>query len=146
MGPEWERTSILALTVRARRSAVLARIADAPRQTQPRDATRLRPLTTMSMSMSSRPVLHAYRHVLRHGLRAIKFSKPARYTLRDRLRLAFRKSPASDFDPVKIETTLEFLRYAEEFNGLEHDIVKGVLRVWWDQDLGGRSKYKTKVP
>jgi hypothetical protein len=101
---------------------------------------------SMSMSMSSKPVVYAYRHVLRHSLRAIKFSKPARYTLRDRLRLAFRKSPASDFDPVKIETTLEFLRYAEEFNGLEHDIVKGVLRVWWDQDLGGRSKYKTRVP
>ena len=96
--------------------------------------------------MSSKPVLHAYRHVLRQSLRAIKFAKPARYTLRDRLRLAFRKSPAADFDPVRIEATLEFLRGAEEFNGLEHSIVKGLLRVWWDQDLGGRSKFKSKIP
>lgn len=96
--------------------------------------------------MSNTPVLHAYRHVLRQGLRAIKFSKPARYTLRDRVRLAFRKSPANDFDPGKIENTLEFLRGAEEFNGLEHSIVKGLLRVWWDQDLARRSKFASKTP
>jgi hypothetical protein len=93
----------------------------------------------------SQTILHAYRHVLRHSLRAIHFSKPARYTLRDRLRLAFRKSPPSAFDPAKIETTLEFLQYAARENGLEHKIVKNLLFVWWVQEKGGRSKNKAKV-
>jgi hypothetical protein len=96
--------------------------------------------------MSSEAVLHAYRHVLRHGLRAIHFSKPARYTLRDRIRLAFRKSPASDFDPKKIENTLEFLQYAAKESGLEHKIVKNLLAVWWLQAEGGRSRFRARVP
>ncbi|KAF9694511.1 hypothetical protein EKO04_007425 [Ascochyta lentis] len=95
--------------------------------------------------MSNEAILHAYRHVLRHGLRAIHFSKPARFTLRDRLRTAFRKGCTSDFDQQKITNTLEFLQYAAKQNGLEHKIVKNLLYVWWNQDKGGRSKSKTKV-
>ena len=95
--------------------------------------------------MSNKAIVHAYRHILRHSLRAIQFSKPARFTLRDRLRAAFRKGAASDFDQQKITNTLEFLRYAAKQNGLEHKIVKNLLYVWWNQDKGGRSKAKTKV-
>ncbi|KAJ4353018.1 hypothetical protein N0V95_003736 [Ascochyta clinopodiicola] len=95
--------------------------------------------------MSNEAIVHAYRHVLRHGLRAIQFSKPARFTLRDRLRAAFRKGSTHDFDQQKITNTLEFLRYAAKQNGLEHKIVKNLLYVWWNQDKGGRSKAKTKV-
>jgi hypothetical protein len=95
--------------------------------------------------MSSEAVVHAYRHVLRHSLRAIQFSKPARFTLRDRLRAAFRKGTASDFDPQKITNTLKFLQYAAKQNGLEHKIVKNLLYVWWNQDRGGRAKMKTKI-
>lgn len=89
--------------------------------------------------MSNEAVVHAYRHILRHGLRAIQFSKPARFTLVDRLRAAFRKGTASNFDQQKITNTLEFLRYAAKENGLEHKIVKNLLFVWWNQDKGGRS-------
>jgi hypothetical protein len=95
-------------------------------------------------TMSKRVVVHAYRHVLRHGLRAIQFSKPARFTLRDRLRSAFTKGAASDFDQQKISNTLEFLQYATKQNGLEHKVLKNLLLVWWHQDRGGRSRTKSK--
>lgn len=94
--------------------------------------------------MPNEAVVHAYRHVLRQSLRAIHFSKPARFTLRDRLRTAFRKGAASDFDQQKIATTLEFLQYATKQNGLEHKIVKNLLQVWRNQDKGGRSRTRTK--
>ncbi|KAF2129650.1 DUF1763-domain-containing protein [Dothidotthia symphoricarpi CBS 119687] len=95
--------------------------------------------------MSSEATIRAYRHLYRHGLRAVQFSKPARYTLRDRLRLAFRKGSAVDFDALKIQTTLEFLRYAARENGLEHKILKNLLFVWWAQEKGGRSKPKART-
>ncbi|KAH7561647.1 hypothetical protein BM1_02751 [Bipolaris maydis] len=95
--------------------------------------------------MSQQQVIHAYRHLYRHSLRAIQFSKPARYTLRDRLRLAFRRGSASDFEPQKVHNTLEFLQYARRENGLEHKIVKNLLFVWWLQSHGGHGKHKAKT-
>ncbi|KAF2631092.1 DUF1763-domain-containing protein [Macroventuria anomochaeta] len=95
--------------------------------------------------MSNEAVVHAYRHVLRHSLRAIQFSKPARFTLRDRLRVAFRKGTSSDFDQQKITNTLEFLKYAAKQNGLEHKIVKNLLYTWWYQDRGGGRRGKTRA-
>lgn len=110
---------------------------------QPIDARAQRGLND-STTMAKQAVLHAYRHVLRHSLRAIQFSKPARYTLRDRLRWAFRKGTASDFDQQKITNTVEFLQYAAKQNGLEHKILKNLLLVWWHQDKGGRTRTKSK--
>jgi hypothetical protein len=95
--------------------------------------------------MSQKAIIHAYRHLHRHSLRAIQFSKPARYTLRDRVRLAFRKGSAADYEPQKVQNTLEFLQYAARENGLEHKILKNLLFVWWVQDNGGRAKQKTKT-
>ncbi|KAJ4368203.1 hypothetical protein N0V83_006559 [Neocucurbitaria cava] len=95
--------------------------------------------------MSNQAVIHAYRHLYRHSLRAIQFSKPARYTLRDRLRLAFRKGSPANFEPHKIQNTVEFLQYATRENGLEHKIIKNLLFVWWSQANGGRSKSKARV-
>jgi hypothetical protein len=94
--------------------------------------------------MTQQAVIHAYRHLYRHSLRAIQFSKPARYTLRDRLRLAFRKGSATDYEPQRIQNTLEFLQYATRENGLEHKIVKNLLFVWWVQNNGGRNKHNPK--
>lgn len=96
--------------------------------------------------MSREAIIHAYRHLYRHGLRAIQFSKPARFDLRDRLRLAFRKGSVNDFDSHKIRNTVEFLEYATRENGLEHKIVKNLLFVWWTQVRGGRGKSKAKIP
>jgi hypothetical protein len=87
--------------------------------------------------MSPTEVLHAYRHLYRHGLRAVQFSKPARYTLRDRLRLAFRKGTPAELNKQRINNTLEFLQYATAENGLEHKILKNLLFVWRNQDKGG---------
>lgn len=96
--------------------------------------------------MTREAIVHAYRHLYRHGLRAVQFSKPARYTLRDRLRLAFRKSAATDFEPMKVENTIEFLQYATKENGLEHKIVKNLLLVWWTQEKGGHKRLNKRVP
>ncbi|KAF1919574.1 hypothetical protein BDU57DRAFT_546203 [Ampelomyces quisqualis] len=96
--------------------------------------------------MASESVIHAYRHLYRQGLRAVQFSKPARYTLRDRLRLAFRKGCARDLEPQRVANTLEFLLYATKENGIEHKIVKNLLLVWWSQKNGGRGKPKARIP
>lgn len=95
--------------------------------------------------MSNEAVIHAYRHLFRQSLRAVQFSKPARFTLRDRMRLAFRKGHVNDFEPQKIKTTLEFLEYATKENGIEHRIVKNLLHVWSIQANGGRGKAKTRA-
>lgn len=110
---------------------------------QPIDARAHRILCSFT-TMPNTAVVHAYRHVLRQSLRAIQFSKPARFTLRDRLRAAFRKGTVSGFDQQKITNTLEFLQYATKQNGLEHKILKNLLLVWWHQDRGGRVKGKTR--
>lgn len=104
-----------------------------------------RDVVSAPATMSQQQVIHAYRHLYRHSLRAIQFSKPARYTLRDRLRLAFRRGSASDFEPQKVHNTLEFLQYATRENGLEHKIVKNLLFVWWLQSHGGHGKHKAKT-
>jgi hypothetical protein len=103
------------------------------------------PATVTNATMATKPVIHAYRHLYRHGLRAVQFSKPARYTLRDRIRLAFRKGSVADFQPERVANTLEFLQYATRENGLEHKIVKNLLFVWWQQEKGGRSRPKARV-
>ncbi|KAH7116062.1 hypothetical protein B0J11DRAFT_116506 [Dendryphion nanum] len=95
--------------------------------------------------MSKENIIHAYRHLLRQSLHAVHFSKPARYTLRDRLRLAFRKGDVSDFRPEKIKNTLEFLQYATRENGLEHKILKNLLFVWWNQSNAGLKRTPSKI-
>ncbi|OCL06018.1 DUF1763-domain-containing protein [Glonium stellatum] len=87
-------------------------------------------------------IVLAYRHLYRHGLRAVQFSKPARYTLRDRLRIAFRKGNPRDFDRRKIDNTIEFLRGATRERGLEHKIVKNLILVWYHQ--AESASHKTK--
>ena len=104
-----------------------------------------RDVVSAPTTMSQQQVIHAYRHLYRHSLRAIHFSKPARYTLRDRLRLAFRRGSASDFEPQKVHNTLEFLQCATRENGLEHKIVKNLLFVWWLQSQGGHARHKAKT-
>jgi hypothetical protein len=98
------------------------------------------------MSPSHHEIITAYRHLYRHGLRAIRYSKPARYILRDRLRRAFRASPVSDFEPQRIANTIEFLRGAEASTGLEHHVLKNLLHFWyWEpHQWAGRSKDRHK--
>ncbi|KAK9543774.1 hypothetical protein V6Z96_002582 [Aspergillus fumigatus] len=84
--------------------------------------------------MEQRAVIHAYRHLYRQGLKLVNYSAPYRYVLLRTLRLAFRSSPARDFDPKKIANTLRFLQRASDVAGLEHKIVKNILMVrYWEQ-------------
>lgn len=78
--------------------------------------------------MTDMPVIHAYRHLYRHGLRAVQFSKPARYVLRDRLRAAFREENAK-LDQPSVERTIQFFKSAQASRGLEHKVLKNLLFV-----------------
>lgn len=78
--------------------------------------------------MADTQVLHAYRHLYRHGLRAVQFAKPARYILRDRLRVAFREKNGQ-LDQAAISKTIQFLEAAQRSRGLEHKVLKNLLFV-----------------
>jgi hypothetical protein len=80
-------------------------------------------------------IITAYRALYRTGLRAIQYSAPARFVLRDRLRRAFRESPITDFEPHRITNTLEFLNGAAQSTGLEHHVLRNVLHTWyWERN------------
>jgi hypothetical protein len=78
----------------------------------------------------AREIILAYRHLYKHGLRAVQYSQPARWTLRNRLREKFRTGTNSEFNQKKIDNTIEFLKGAARERGLEHRIVKRLLHVW----------------
>lgn len=82
---------------------------------------------------ASQELIHAYRHLYRGALRAVKFSKPARFVVRDRLRQRFRKGDLLSFQQEKINNTLEFLQLATQEAGLEHKIFKTMVHtIWWE--------------
>lgn len=89
--------------------------------------------TAATMTPSPTETIHAYRHLYQHLLRAVQYSKPARYTARDRLRTAFRTSRPEEFDARKISRTLEFLDGAARVRGLEHKVVKNLMHVWFER-------------
>jgi hypothetical protein len=83
--------------------------------------------------MSATPnLIHAYRHLYRAALRAVQFSKPARYSVRDQMRAGFRDRDGI-LDPEAVERTLEFLEAARAERGLEHRILKNLVRVTWER-------------
>ena len=85
------------------------------------------------MTPNVQDVLRSYRHLYRHGLHAVQFASPARYTLRNELRYAYRHGSATDFDAKKVENTIAFLDSATNSNGLAHSILKNLLHLWWWQ-------------
>lgn len=86
------------------------------------------------MTASSTDVIHAYRHLYRGLLRAVLYSKPTRYVARDHLRTAFRNGTPEDYNSDEISRTLELLRGATK-RGIEHKLVKNILRVWGEKDI-----------
>ncbi|KAF3924216.1 hypothetical protein ABW21_db0202508 [Orbilia brochopaga] len=92
-------------------------------------------------------IIRAYRHLLRAGLRAVQYSTPARYAIRDKLRQAFISetpqnanvytSPASHiptvfpktFSQTRIDNTVRFLNTAATRRGMEHEIVRNLCHV-----------------
>ncbi|KAI1471221.1 DUF1763-domain-containing protein [Daldinia caldariorum] len=87
-------------------------------------------------------IIHAYRHLYRQLLHAVKFSKPARFVARDQLRAAFRDKNAK-FDPRSTTRTLRFLEAAARARGLEHNILKNLLVVAWHRTNVTRVAWKT---
>ncbi|EFW98907.1 mitochondrial carrier protein [Grosmannia clavigera kw1407] len=84
--------------------------------------------------MSSAELVQAYRSLYRSGLRAVQYSKPARYVVRNQLRAAFRDSKAGPgaFDARAIRNTVYFLNAAAESRELEHRIVRNlVTTAYW---------------
>ena len=81
---------------------------------------------------SKTELIHAYRRLLRAGLRAVQFSKPARYALTGQLRAAFRDKEGA-FEPEAIRRTVWFLNAAARERGLEHRIVKNLVAVAWQR-------------
>ncbi|KAM7208635.1 hypothetical protein V8F20_001058 [Naviculisporaceae sp. PSN 640] len=76
-------------------------------------------------------ILHSYRHLMRAGLRAVCFSKPSRYIIRDVLRDGFRDKKAV-FEKEKVERTVLFLEMAQRA-GFEHKLLKNLTRVSWER-------------
>jgi len=82
-------------------------------------------------TQSKEAILLSYRRLYRHALQAVQYAAPARYTLRHRLQSIYRTGVAADYDEQRIENTIEFLRGAAQEQGLEHQIVKRLVHVWW---------------
>ncbi|OOQ86189.1 hypothetical protein PEBR_22348 [Penicillium brasilianum] len=89
-------------------------------------ASQIRPL------VNQQEIVHAYRHLYRQGLKAIRYATPSRHVLRTTLRTSFRASPPAEFNPSRIANTLRFLERAADMTGLEHKIFKNLLmsRYW----------------
>lgn len=96
----------------------------------------------MSTAVSRQQILRAYRRLYQHGLRAVQYSQPARYILRDRLRRLFRDGDPADFDQSRISNTLMFLRGAALHKGLEHRIVTNLLFVWFHEPHALANRWK----
>jgi len=82
---------------------------------------------------STTDVLHAYRHLYRAALHAVQYAKPSRYIARDDLRSAFRKGDPEAFSKDKIDRTVMFLNNAAKETGIEHRLVKNLLRVSYER-------------
>ncbi|KAK1961776.1 DUF1763-domain-containing protein [Colletotrichum sublineola] len=72
--------------------------------------------------------IHAYRHLYRELLRAVQFASPYRYVVRNQLRAAFREKEAA-WDKEEYKRTMWFLQAAAREAGLEHKILKNLIRV-----------------
>lgn len=79
-------------------------------------------------------IIHAYRHTFKSALRAVQYSKPARYVVRDRVRNAFRTAEPAHHDATRLARTIGFLDLAARERGLEHRVVKNLMHVWWERE------------
>ncbi|KAK4644879.1 hypothetical protein QC761_308805 [Podospora bellae-mahoneyi] len=88
-------------------------------------------------------LLTSYRHLYRSALQAVQYSKPARYVIRDQLRLAFRdRSNLATYHPERIRRTVWFFHAASQSRGLEHRICKTLVRVHWERTRVDRKSWK----
>lgn len=88
---------------------------------------------------SRQEVLHAYRHLYKGLLRGVQYAIPARYIVRDQIRGAFRNTTSTTaaaaaaatatWDAEAIKRTLWFLSAAGRQRGLEHRILRNLVRM-----------------
>lgn len=81
--------------------------------------------TAMAASIE---VVHAYRNLYRSLLQAVQYAFPARLIARNQLRTAFRE-PGAVFNKEGIRRTVWFLQCAARERGMEHIILKNLLKV-----------------
>ncbi|KZZ98524.1 hypothetical protein AAL_03042 [Moelleriella libera RCEF 2490] len=98
--------------------------------------------------------VHVYRRLYRALLKAVQYASPARFTVRDQLRVAFRE-PGASLDAEATKRTLWFLQAAAKERGLEHKILKNLVKVRqrrearataWRQVLAKSSRKYVIVP
>ncbi|KXX74375.1 hypothetical protein MMYC01_207109 [Madurella mycetomatis] len=82
--------------------------------------------------MANLELLHAYRKLLRAGLRAVQFSQPSRTTFVQQLRKGFR-DPNGTLELERVRRTVWFLNAAAQERGLEHRILKNLCRTRFEQ-------------
>jgi len=92
--------------------------------------------------MSQQEIVTMYRKLYRAGLRAVQYSKPARYVLRDQLRAGFRQRGAT-FDPEATRRTVWFLNLAAAETGLAHRVVKNLIHVAWARNRAAAVPWPT---
>ncbi|KAL7941684.1 hypothetical protein V8C42DRAFT_334467 [Trichoderma barbatum] len=92
----------------------------------------------MTTAASKLDITHAYRSLYRGLLRAVQHSAPARYVVRDQLRAAFRERDAA-LDKEGVKRTVWFLEAAAKEKGLEHKILKNLVRVRLDRSWAMRT-------
>ncbi|KAF4452472.1 complex 1 protein [Fusarium austroafricanum] len=73
-------------------------------------------------------ITYAYRNLYRNLLKAVQYSVPTRFVARNQLRRAFRE-PGATYDGKGIKRTIWFLEAAAREKGMEHRILKNLLRV-----------------
>ncbi|KAI9737748.1 MAG: hypothetical protein M1834_009116 [Cirrosporium novae-zelandiae] len=96
----------------------------------------------MSLSNISREQISgAYRSLYRASLQAVQYAQPARTIIVAKLRYEFRTRPVEDFQPPRIEKTIQFLQNAKQQKGIEHRILKRLLHTWFFEQT-----YKEYVP
>ncbi|KAF9870129.1 mitochondrial carrier protein [Colletotrichum karsti] len=82
--------------------------------------------------MKKSDILGWYRRLYRNSLRAVQFSSPSRYVVRDQLRAAFRRTDEIP-DKHTLQRTNWFLQTAAAERGLEHKILKNLIRMAQDR-------------
>ena len=89
--------------------------------------------------MDSAHVRSVYRRLWRAGHYAVQNRAPAKYTIRDKLRYAFRtetKLPTA----LEIDQTEQFLRTAGRRRGVENNVVRTLCFLHWDRSKKPRYK------
>ncbi|WPG98857.1 Hypothetical protein R9X50_00165500 [Acrodontium crateriforme] len=90
------------------------------------------------MAVSQHELIQSYRSLYKSLLRAVQYSKPSRYIVRDRLRNAFRNSNPEEFEPSRVARTIEFFHGASQSRGMEHKILKNLVHVQWGRNTPPR--------